>query len=459
MNFKVTVILGGILLVLVGFLFFYEQPNREAEKQAQTDKDHFIDVSRQSVARLTLVNKHGRIVADKTGTDWHIVEPVETVGNWEMLEGIVTAAKEVERGRVVVDSVAYVNGTVDLAGFGLHPPQVEVRFEPKTGNPIWLFFGDDNPAKKGAYLTWSGGHEVVLTKRNQRDFFVRQLSELRDKHMLPIDQDRIARFVLERPDATIDAYKDGYAWYLNKPVQDRADAATVNGLLSKLGDELVVDFVTESVADPKQYGFDDPAYRLTLYGKDSTAFETMLLGKVSDDRLKLWYGRVLSRPQVFTVEPFIFDFINAKPSLLRYREVFEFDRTGIDKVQLVYPDSTITCQKNGDHWSVIQPEGYQVMDHDMANFIDRVHNMRAEDFVGSASESLANFGMDAPQLVIEMWRGNTLVQKVMLGERDNYWFGLTPTLKHVVILPYNVMSGVQLQISPTHTGEGPQTGA
>ncbi len=448
MNLKLTGFLGVVLLVLMGFLFFYERPRMAAEKHAKEEKNHVVDVARQNMARLTLINKNGRFVAEKIGTEWKIIEPVEAVGNWELIEGMVTAAKDVERGRVVVDSLDYVNGKVDLSGFGLAPPQVEVRFEPQNGQEVWLLFGDDNPAKKAAYLTWSGGHRVVLTKRDNRDFFVRKLQDLRDKHMLPMDQDRIHRFVLERPDGIIEAFKEGIHWQLTRPVRDRAETPAIGKLLSKLGDEHVVEFVSESVDRPVQYGFDDPAYRLVLYDKDSIAFETLLLGKqIPDERLKLWYGRVLSRQQVFTVEPFILDYLNVKPSLLRYMQVFEFDRTGVDRVQLAYLDRIIECQKDAaGNWLITRPEGYEAEGNAVPDLIDRVHNLRAEDFAGVATGSLDAFGLEAPKLVVTLWQKTRQIRQVRIGQHHETWFGLATELNEVVVLPYQVMSGFQLNI-------------
>jgi hypothetical protein len=248
---------------------------------------------------------------------------------------------------------------------------------------------------------------------------------------------------------------------LARPVQDRAETPAIGKLLSKLGDEHVVEFVSESVDHPVQYGFDAPAYRLVLYDKDSMVVETLLLGKQTpDERLKLWYGRVLSRPQVFTVEPFILDYLNVKPSLLRYMQVFEFDRTGIDRVQLAYPDRIVECQKDAaGNWLVTRPEGYEVEGNAVHDLIDRVHNLRAEDFAGIATGSLEGFGLETPKLVVTLWQKNNEVQQVRIGQHQEAWFGLATGSKEVVVLPYQVMSGLQLNIYQKNSEENSKPGA
>ena len=74
-------------------------------------------------------------------------------------------------------------------------------------------------------------------------------------------------------------------------------------MLERLKDERVASFHKEAVDDPTIYGFDDPDYKVVLHIEDDDVPNTLLLGKrVPDSRQKLWYGRVMSQPQVFIVE-------------------------------------------------------------------------------------------------------------------------------------------------------------
>ena len=155
MGIKITAILAVLLLGLVGFVFLFERPRMAEEQREIEAKNAFIEVQRHGVARLTLTNDYGHFVAEKRGNEWVLIAPIEVPADWLEFEGMIEIAQIVERGRVVVDEGDYA-GT-DLADFGLDSPVVEVRFEPVSGDPVWLFFGDDIPSKQGCYLTWSGG--------------------------------------------------------------------------------------------------------------------------------------------------------------------------------------------------------------------------------------------------------------------------------------------------------------
>ncbi len=444
MGLKVTAILAVLLLGLVGFVFLYERPRMAEEQREIEAQNAFIEVQRHRVARLTLTNDYGQFVAEKRGNKWGLIEPIEVPADWLEFEGMIEIAQIVERGRIVVDEGDYAG--IALADFGLDPPVVEVRFEPVSGDPVWLLFGDDIPSKQGCYLTWSGGNKVVVTKKQYRARFNRPLMELRDTRAFFFDPDLVTRAYLQTPEGEYAVVRDGLKWHLVQPIKERADAREVLTLLGRLKDERVASFHKETVDDPAIYGFDNPDYKVELHLKDSEAPNTLLLGKrVPDNRQKLWYGRVMNRPQVFIVEQLLPESLDIPLRQLRYKRVFEFDRTGVDRVRLAYRDSVVNCAKDGDgSWQVVMGDR-RVMEGDagVEDLIARVHNLVVAEFPDkvdeSATESLAD-----PVLTISLWRGETLVQELTIGQAKNFWYGKAKTHREVVVLPYSVMSRLQL---------------
>ena len=444
MGIKVTAILAVLLLGLVGFVFLFERP-RMAEEQRETEaKNAFIEVQRHGVARLTLTNDYGHFVAEKRGNEWVLIAPIEVPADWLEFEGMIEIAQIVERGRVVVDEGDYA-GT-NLADFGLDPPVVEVRFEPVSGDPVWLFFGDDIPSKQGCYLTWSGGNKVVLTKKQYRARFNRPLMALRDTRAFSFDPDLVSRAYFQTPGGVYEVVRDGLKWHLVQPIKERADAREVLTLLGQLKDERVASFHKEAVDDPKIYGFDNPDYKVVLHLKDNEVPNTLLLGKrVPNDRQKLWYGRVMSRSQVFIVEQLLPESLDIPLSRLRYKRVFEFDRTGVDRVRLAYRDSVVNCAKNDDgSWQVVMGDGRVVEGGtDVEDLIDRVHNLVVVEFPDQVDKSIAD-SLDDPVLTVSLWRGEKLVQELIIGQANNFWYGTAKTRREVVVLPYSVMSWLQV---------------
>ncbi|MDP6042281.1 MAG: DUF4340 domain-containing protein, partial [Candidatus Latescibacteria bacterium] len=122
-------------------------------------------------------------------------------------------------------------------------------------------------------------------------------------------------------------------------------------------------------------------------------------------------------------------------------------RTGIDRLRLVYRDRVIECKKGSDEsWRVILPAGRSVDENDVANLIDRVHNLVAAGFA-NAVEDQSIYGLNDPALRISLWRNDELVREIVVGQADNMWYGTANGLNEVIVLPYQVMSWFQLNLT------------
>ena len=286
----------------------------------------------------------------------------------------------------------------------------------------------------------------MLTKKQYRARFNRPLMALRDTRAFSLDPDLVSRAHFQTPGGVYEVVRDGLKWHLVQPIKERADAREVLTLLGQLKDERVASFHKEAVDDPTIYGFDNPDYKVVLHLKDNEVPNTLLLGKrVPNDRQKLWYGRVMSRPQVFIVEQLLVEALDIPLSRLRYKRVFEFDRIGVDRVRLSYRDSVVNCTKNDDgSWQVVMGDGRVVEgDTDVEDLIDRVHNLVVAEFPDQVDQSVAD-SLNDPVLTVSLWRGETLVQELIIGQANNFWYGKAKTRREVVVLPYSVMSWLQL---------------
>ena len=158
---------------------------------------------------------------------------------------------------------------------------------------------------------------------------------------------------------------------------------------------------------------------------------------------------------MFIVEQFLTESLDIPLTRLRYKRVFEFDRTGIDRVRLAYRDSVLNCAKDGDSsWQVVMGNGRVVEgEAGVEDLIDRVHNLVVAEFPDQVDKS-ATESLNDPVLTVSLWRGETLVQELIIGQANNFWYGTAKTHREVVVLPYSVMSWFQLNWSSGDMQEG-----
>jgi hypothetical protein len=443
MNIKITGLLAVLLLALVGFVMLYERPQMAAEKKAVSAEKEFLEVTRQTVVKFTIVNRHGRFVGEKRNNEWHIVEPVQTPGDWEIFESMISGARAVERGRVVVAPDGYK--ATDLSSFGLAPPRVELRFEDESGEDIWLMFGDDNPTGRAAYLSWSGGDKVVLTQRSNRNSFEVKLMDLRDQRVLPFDLDKVVKVLIRHSGKTFEMNRNGFKWQIAHPGEYLGDGSEINNILGTVHSKHILEVVAETLVNPAMYGFDNPAYVFEVTNQDGRA-KTLTLGNpVDESRSRSMYAYNSERPYVFLIEPFVTEFIGIDLADIRYKRVFEFDRAGIDRIELAYPDSTVECAIKDDHWVVKRPSGYVTNEGFVGSWIDKVHVMSVSDFIGSVAD-LSTYGLAIPALTVSLWHGDRLVRQVHIGGRDESWYGIMNGSDEVFSFDSGVMSGLRLPL-------------
>ncbi len=123
MKFKTTAILAGVLVALGLYVWLYEiRRPAEMKKQKEAEQRVFL-FSKEEVKRLTLIYPDKKIVcAKKPEGDWRLIYPIETEGDKDAIDRIVSNLKGAKAEQVVADSGA------DLSEFGLLYPNVKVYF-------------------------------------------------------------------------------------------------------------------------------------------------------------------------------------------------------------------------------------------------------------------------------------------------------------------------------------------
>ncbi|MCZ6632096.1 MAG: DUF4340 domain-containing protein [bacterium] len=448
MSFKRTGLFALVFVLLLGYLYFYDNPRiEEAQRQANAPR-HVVEVAKQKVARLHLKNQDFEMVAERRGQDWQILQPVKTGGDWGMLEGLILAAKEVEQGRTVADSVDLGEGQVQLAGFGLDPPRVTVRFEGDGEEPVVLFFGNDNPDGRAAYLSWGNQQRVVLTQRWRRHQFEAPLLNFRDKRVVPFDMDLVEKLEVHLAGRKIVASKQGLQWHLEEPVQDRGDNAAIQRFLEQLRAGRAEGFATENGQELGKFGLDKPHLQITVYeGKEGVAKTVRFGGVPPGDNTDSRYGKFEGWPHVFVVERFLIEDLSVTSSDLREKLIFGFDASEIDEIRQIFPDSQVVCVKTSEtDWTVQMPEGHTVHPVDVRDWIHLVDQLPAQDYVAESLAEPARFGLDRPVMTVQLLKQGTLVREVRLGRRGERLFAVGNGRPQVVEVAREVPRGLKLNL-------------
>lgn len=160
MSFRNTAILVGVLIGLVGVVFFTSRGDNEAvDPDATPTPAPLTALTRSDVAAVTIEEGDRSMVVERQGDGWVIVRDArEPAGN-----------NEVDRA---IDNLIQLRPTRSLADvdnvadFGLADPIWTVELSPTDGDPVVLRVGDENPRATARYLQVAGEASVHLVPKS-----------------------------------------------------------------------------------------------------------------------------------------------------------------------------------------------------------------------------------------------------------------------------------------------------
>ncbi len=454
MGFRTTAVLGTLFIALLAFLYFYESELSKERRRAREEEKSVLSIDKEAVTRIQILWADTVLVAVKEGKDWQILEPIRFEGDNGNFDGLVTIASEIDRERVIAESTAVENGEVNIAEFGLADPGVVVELHQEGKDPDTVYVGDRTPVEGYFYLRRSGNPEILMSSGWRKDFFQKGLFYLRDKQILPFrvleDVQRI-EFVLQGH--VIEAVKQGESWRLEQPLVDRADDGAVKGLLNRVRSGRILEFVDERGEDLASYGLERPWARISLQEGDEK--KTLILGdSTASNGNTRFYGKYLPRAPIFLVDKSLVGQLIASSAGLRHKQIFAFNPEGVDRVSLVYPDSTVNCEidATSNEWVVQSPPSRLVLRSNVESLIRRASAMKAKGFVSENLDDSRKYGLDQPTVVAKFWKGTELRRRITVAAGDAVIYATMDSRPQVVVVYDNALDELKLELIQKRTG-------
>ena len=109
---------------------------------------------------------------------------------------------------------------------------------------------------------------------------------------------------------------------------------------------------------------------------------------------------------------------------LRDKQLLRFDSIGtygIEKIELKYPDSTLTLQKTKQYdWMIINPNEILADRDTVREFVEKIKDLQIQQYVDDSGENYAKFGLANSPIEVSVFRriGEGETVKFMLGNAD-----------------------------------------
>jgi hypothetical protein len=204
---------------------------------------------------------------------------------------------------------------------------------------------------------------------------------------------------------------DHGTWALTMPDALPADEGAIRNFLSSVADCRVL---TE-LKDPKSladYGLDKPGAKGTLRFKDGSVFRVTVGDKNVNGTAS--YILVEGRKSVFLVPNDMTDWFKRKTKDFRNRKILAVSELEALKVRLTHGSTRITLEKGKDgKWNMTEPLQVPASSESLRQILSIADGMQATEFPDDHPTSLAKYGLNHPQAVLEVWKSEKDPAKVL----------------------------------------------
>jgi hypothetical protein len=271
-----TLLLALVVAALGAFVWFYEiEGGAERAEKEEAAKHFFPDVDAEDISSIELRTEDGTNVRLEREGDagWKLVAPLAAPADRFAADGIASTLAE-------LTPEATFDTPEPLASYGL---EVEPAVRFRAGDrDLALRLGNTTPVGGNLYATDGEGKRVVTLASWRKNALVKTLKQLRDGRILDFDRAQVKGVTIAGPDGRVVLARVENGWKIAEPVDAKADADAVEGLLSDLQYLRADEFVDAPAADAA-LGLDEPWLRIELT-RESGEPLTLAAGATHEDR-------------------------------------------------------------------------------------------------------------------------------------------------------------------------------
>ncbi|HZQ19484.1 MAG TPA: DUF4340 domain-containing protein [Terriglobales bacterium] len=315
-----------ILLVLTGFLYWSgkHKPSEDTDKISADTPPPILKLDENSITSLELKKKGAEpvLLVKNSSGNWQITEPKPYRADQSAVSGMTSALSSLTSERLVEDKAS------DLKAFGLDQPSFEVDVAEKNNKSQKLLLGDETPTSDGVYAMLVGDPRIFTVESYTKTSIDKNLNDLRDKRLLPVEADKISRIELVKKGADIEFGRNKDDWQILKPSPMRADGSQVGDLVRDLTNAKM-DLSSSDTKDAASK-FNSGTQVATAKVTDESGTQQLQVRKNKDD----YYAKSSVVDGAYKIDSSLGKDLDKKLEDFRNKKVFDFGYNDPNKIEL-----------------------------------------------------------------------------------------------------------------------------
>jgi hypothetical protein len=385
MRWQTSAVLAVLLVLVGGFYYVYEVRWAPERERAESRKGRVFSAEAADVTGVELKRPDDTVVLKRDGDAWRVTAPVAARGNRGTIDETLTTILTAKIDREIDAK------PTSLADFGLEKPAAQVALTLKDGKQVGIDLGAKSPTGVWVYAREHGKPAVfVLSDGVLRDA-TRPVVDFRDRTILAFDRGNVTGVDIVTDAETIAVEPAGAQWRITRPVALTADTAEMNDLLEKLATVKVKEFVAEAPRSREAYGLERPLRVSVHTGKDKDrATRTLLVGRVDAEKKGLYAMRD-GESSVLLLPEELGKLIPRNVGAIRNKQLVQFERDRITRVDLESPKGAITLVREKDRWTITAPEALPADQVEAGALLARLAELRAQGFLSDDASGIPRY--------------------------------------------------------------------
>ncbi len=366
---KILVLLG-IFLALLGFVYFYQIEGEKARQDAkQLEEAVFKGLQADQVTSIEVViPDRERLHLRRISAEGPVPDPEpdeefkpQKKAQWR-LESPLTAKADSGAVKFLLEQLeeAKIDRLLEGKGespsdYGLDSPRLSLTVQ--AGDQEYqLRIGQEGFGGNRLYAQMKDSSDVYLMAKSLYTQASKPLLDWRDKDVLEFESTLVRDIEVERPEGALSFSKQADRWRLLQPLQEDADQQNTSAILSSLDLAKAEEFAS----DPENlsaYGLDQPTVGLRIREEDDQDWKTIELGARREDG-KYW-ARDLSRPEVFAIDAELHDKLTRDLWDYRGKQLIDVPQDKISQVKVRRRQGEVIVERKDYEWTIQSPEEHK----------------------------------------------------------------------------------------------------
>jgi hypothetical protein len=427
MKYKGTIIGLAVLLVLGGYVYFFERQPLERDASGEIKIALIKDFKTEEITQFKIMGKEttqGILGTRNQDSSWNLLAPVKDKGDAVEIEGFLSTFKDLKPERTLKDNL------LAKSTYGLDTPQLQVEL---TGKSQYRFMvGNVSPGSNTFYVQQDNSPVIYLMNRTQVGGWFKSPDSYRDKMITDITPATITQISIRNAKTNYAFKKTNDQWNTMSSPSIDLDKYKVEDILWKISNARILNFYPRSSETLSQSGLSNPMIQIRCSDKNGKVFELSISNQGAQP------GEIFAsstyKESLFSIDTGILPYvIIPNIELLRNRTLFDFKVDAVQTISWSKP-TTMSFRKNKEEWF------YGSQKVDFAGIEDILYALNGIQFTQVIEENpknLEKYGLAQPKLQISWKTSQNKDYVLSIGDalkNPNYRYVLTNQNHRVVSL-------------------------